>query len=45
VKKILLLIVAALGGFLAYRQITGSRAEQDLWNEATDSVTPAPTLR
>ncbi len=32
-----LLVVAALAavGFVVYRQVTASRAEQDLWTEAT----------
>jgi uncharacterized iron-regulated membrane protein len=35
VKK--LLIVAALAGigYVIYRQVTASKAEQDLWSEAT----------
>ncbi|GHJ40268.1 hypothetical protein Sm713_58770 [Streptomyces sp. TS71-3] len=38
VKKLLLVALAAIGGFLVYRQIQADRAEQDLWTEATDSV-------
>lgn len=37
-KKLLLIALAAIGGFLVYRQIQADRAEQDLWTEATDSV-------
>jgi hypothetical protein len=40
VKRLILLVVAAIGGFLVYRQIQAGKAEQDLWAEATDSVTP-----
>ncbi len=38
VKKLLLVALAAIGGFLVYRQIQADRAEQDLWTEATDPV-------
>ncbi|GHF69433.1 hypothetical protein GCM10018787_17360 [Streptomyces thermodiastaticus] len=38
VKKLLLVALAAIGGLLVYRQIQADRAEQDLWTEATDSV-------
>jgi hypothetical protein len=38
VKKLLLLALVAIGGFLVYRQVQADRAEQDLWTEATDSV-------
>lgn len=38
VKKLLLVVLAAIGGLLVYRQIQADRAEQDLWTEATDSV-------
>ena len=34
-KKLLLLVVLAGVGYLAYRQIMANRAEQDLWSEAT----------
>ncbi|GAA2475957.1 DLW-39 family protein [Streptomyces sp. NPDC059506] len=37
-KKLLLVVLAAVGGLLVYRQIQADRAEQDLWTEATDSV-------
>lgn len=40
-KKLLVVALAAIGGFLVYRQIQADRAEQDLWTEATDPV-PAP---
>jgi len=35
VKKLLLVIALAGVGYLVYRQIAASRAEQDLWSEAT----------
>lgn len=37
-KKLLLIALVAIGGFLVYRQVQADRAEQDLWTEATDSV-------
>ncbi|MGH3329252.1 MAG: DLW-39 family protein [Streptomycetales bacterium] len=40
-KKLIILVLAAVGGFLVYRQIQADRAEQDLWTEATDPVTTA----
>ena len=40
-KKLLLLAALAGIGFLIYRQVAASRAEQDLWTEATS----APDLR
>ncbi len=40
-KKLLVLAVIAAAGYLVYRQITASQAEQDLWTEAT----AAPDLR
>ncbi len=36
-KKILILLALAGVGFLVYRQIAASRAEDDLWTEATSS--------
>jgi hypothetical protein len=44
-KKLLLLVLAVIGGLLAYRQVQAGRAEQDLWTEATDPVKPAPDVR
>ena len=40
-KKLLVLAVIAAAGYLVYRQIAASQAEQDLWTEAT----AAPDLR
>ena len=39
-KKLLILALAIVGGFLAYRQVQSDRSEQDLWSEATDPVKP-----
>lgn len=41
-KKLFLLALVAVGGFLVYRQLQADKAEQDLWTEATDPV-PAAT--
>lgn len=35
VKKVLVLVLVALGGFLVWRRLQQDRAELDLWNEAT----------
>ncbi len=35
VKKLLLLLILAGVGFLVYKVVTRSKAEQDLWTEAT----------
>ena len=35
VKKLIVLALAAVAGYLVYRKISADRAEQDLWNEAT----------
>lgn len=37
VKKLLLLAVVAGGAYLVYRQVMASRAEDDLWSEATNA--------
>ncbi len=34
-KKVLLLAAVAGGAYLVYRQVMASRAEDDLWSEAT----------
>jgi hypothetical protein len=41
VKKLLIVAALAAVGYLVYQQIAASRAEQDLWTEATS----APDLR
>ncbi|MBB4935514.1 hypothetical protein F4561_006408 [Lipingzhangella halophila] len=35
VKKIIVLVLVALGAFAIYRKIQADRAELDLWTEAT----------
>jgi hypothetical protein len=35
VKKLLLLVVVALGVFAVWRKVQADRAELDLWTEAT----------
>jgi hypothetical protein len=44
-KAVFLGVLAALGGFLAFRKVQAGRAEQDLWTEATDPVQPKSDLR
>jgi steroid 5-alpha reductase family enzyme len=39
VKKLLLVVVAALGAFAITRQVKAKHAEDRLWAEATDSST------
>jgi hypothetical protein len=39
-KKILLVLVASIGGYFAYKKAQSSRADKDLWAEAVDPVTP-----
>jgi hypothetical protein len=34
-KKLLILIVVALGGFAVWRRVQAQRADLDLWSEAT----------
>ncbi|GAB3450637.1 hypothetical protein GCM10027570_25850 [Streptomonospora sediminis] len=34
-KKIIILVLVALGAFAVYRKIQADRAELDLWTEAT----------
>ncbi len=40
-KKLLVLAAVAAIGYVVYRQVAASQAEQDLWTEATS----APDLR
>jgi hypothetical protein len=40
VKKLLVLLLAALGGFAAYRKWQAAQAEEDLWIEATSTPQP-----
>ena len=38
-KKLLIAVIAAVGGLLAWKKVTADRnAEADLWAEATDNV-------
>jgi hypothetical protein len=37
VKKLLVLAVVALGGFVVWRRLQQDRAELDLWTEATST--------
>lgn len=37
VKKLVILAVVALGGFLVWRKVQADRAELDLWTEATSA--------
>ena len=39
-KKVLLVLVASIGGYFAYKKTQQSRADKDLWVEAVDPVTP-----
>lgn len=36
-KKLLVLVLVALGGFLVWRRLQQDRAELDLWDEATSA--------
>jgi hypothetical protein len=38
VKKLILLLVAALGGYAAYKKSQQSKTGQDSWAEAVDRV-------
>ncbi|MGN6332873.1 MAG: DLW-39 family protein [Motilibacteraceae bacterium] len=38
--KKLLAVAAAVGGVLVYRKVQKDKAEQALWAEATDPITP-----
>ncbi|GAA2721118.1 DLW-39 family protein [Cellulomonas aerilata] len=37
-KKVLLLMLTAAGGYLAWRRVSEDRADRDLWAEITDTV-------
>ena len=39
-RKILLVLLAGIGGYFAYKKTQQSRAEKDLWAEAVDPVNP-----
>lgn len=40
-KKLIILALVAVGGWFAYKKIQAGKAEQNLWAEATDPVTPS----
>ena len=40
-KKVLLVLVAAVGAAVARKKLEESRAEQELWAQATDNVDSA----
>jgi hypothetical protein len=40
-KKVLLVAAAAIGAVIARKKLAESRAEQELWAQATDNVDPA----
>jgi len=40
-KKVLLVLAAAVGALIARKKLEESRAEQELWAQATDNVDPA----
>jgi hypothetical protein len=37
-KKLLLLVIAGIAGYIAYTKQQKQHATQDLWSEATDNV-------
>jgi len=37
-KKLFIVVLAAAGGYAAYRRMQADRSEQDLWTEATSST-------
>jgi hypothetical protein len=44
-KKLLLLIVTAVGASLVKKKLDEQQAERDLWAEATDSSSTPPATR
>ena len=38
VKKLIVLGIAAVAGFLVWRKLQDDKAEQDLWTEATSEM-------
>jgi len=40
-KKVLLVAVACVGGYFAYRKTQQGKLDNDLWAEAVDPVTPS----
>ena len=45
VKKLLLVALVGLGGWFLYKRLQAGKEEQNLWAEATDTVSPAGTDR
>ncbi|WP_411283613.1 DLW-39 family protein [Lapillicoccus sp.] len=41
-KKLLILVVTAVGAVAVQKKVRDQRAEQDLWSEATDDVRSHP---
>lgn len=39
-RKLLLVLLAGVGGYFVYKKTQQSRADKDLWAEAVDPVTP-----
>ena len=39
-RKIMLVLLAGVGGYFVYKKTQQSRAEKDLWAEVADPVTP-----
>jgi hypothetical protein len=39
-RKLLLVLLAGIGGYFVYKKTQQSRADKDLWAEAVDPVTP-----
>jgi hypothetical protein len=39
-KKVLLVLLASVGGYFVYKKTQQARDKQDLWAEAVDSVSP-----
>ncbi|MEV5960692.1 DLW-39 family protein [Kribbella sp. NPDC051952] len=39
-RKLLLVLLAGIGGYFVFKKTQQSRAEKDLWAEAVDPVTP-----
>ncbi len=42
-RRLLVTAIAAVGGVVAWRRVQQTRAEQELWAEATDPIGPPGT--
>lgn len=40
-KKVILAAIVIAGGWFVYKRLQAGRAEENLWAEATDPITPA----